>query len=275
MFRVDVFARNCFNDFWTGKKHIAGILHHQRKVGEGRRVNGTACTRTEYRWDLWNNARSQDITLEYLAITGQCADAFLYTGTARIVHTDHRSPHRHRHIHNFADLLRHRFRQRTAVYRKVLGVNIDQPAVDRSRAGHDSVAEILLFLHPEVVTTVEFKHIIFFKTSFVDKHINTFTSCVFAPFVLFLDGFLATTETSLLAFGDKFFDFLCLLTHKLIIGFFVTKYVQRYEEKLIMVERRPIFIAFYVYCQDWKSYVEKQKIATGKRGVVFRIAKSR
>jgi hypothetical protein len=52
------------------------------------------------------------------------------------------------------------------------------------------------------------EHIVLFERAFVEQHVNALASGVFALFVLFLYGFLATTETSLFALLDELFDFL-------------------------------------------------------------------
>jgi len=41
-----------------------------------------------------------------------------------------------------------------------------------------------------------------------NEHLNALAGCVFAFVVLFLYGFLATTETGLFALLDELFDFL-------------------------------------------------------------------
>ena len=61
---------------------------------------------------------------------------------------------------------------------------------------------------------MQLEHVILFETAFIDQHVNTLTRGVLATCMLFVDGFLTTTETSLFALGDQLFNLLYLFTHK-------------------------------------------------------------
>ena len=82
VFLADIFTCYGLYNFRTGEEHIGSAFHHQRKVGKGGRVNGTAGARTEDTGNLRNNAGSKNIALENLGITRQSVDTFLNTGTA-------------------------------------------------------------------------------------------------------------------------------------------------------------------------------------------------
>ncbi len=57
------------------------------------------------------------------------------------------------------------------------------------------------------------KHVQFFERAFVKELGYAFAGCVFAAFVLFVDGFLATAETRFGAKLDEFFYFFKLAAH--------------------------------------------------------------
>ena len=92
------------------------------------------------------------------------------------------------------------------MYGEVLSEYKYQTTVDGTRTGNHTIAQEILLLHTEVVTTVFLEHIVLFERTFVEQHFNTLTGCVFAAFVLFLNSFLATTETGLFALLDELLD---------------------------------------------------------------------
>ena len=65
------------------------------------------------------------------------------------------------------------------------------------------------------MATVKFKHVVFFKRTFIHEHINTLASCIFTSCMLFLDGFFAATKFCTFTFCDKLFNFLYLFAHKI------------------------------------------------------------
>ena len=58
-----------------------------------------------------------------------------------------------------------------------------------------------------------YKHVDFLKRTFVEELGNAFACGVFAAFMLFLDGFFAATEASLIAKGYEFLYFFKLIAH--------------------------------------------------------------
>ena len=60
------------------------------------------------------------------------------------------------------------------------------------------------------------KHIKLFKRPFVEELCDALAGCVFAAFVLFLNGFLATAETCFGAKLDEFFYFFELTAHDIL-----------------------------------------------------------
>ena len=57
------------------------------------------------------------------------------------------------------------------------------------------------------------EHVELFERSFVEELSYAFACCIFAAFVLFLNGFLATAETCFGAKLDEFFYFFKLTAH--------------------------------------------------------------
>jgi hypothetical protein len=70
--------------------------------------------------DLRNHAARHNIALKYLGIPRQRGDALLNPRPTRIIDPDHRRAILHRHVHDFTDLLRMGFRQRSAKNREIL-----------------------------------------------------------------------------------------------------------------------------------------------------------
>ena len=81
-----------------------------------------------------------------------------------------------------------------------------QTTVDSTATGYYTITKELLLLHTEVMAAMLLKHVILFERTFVEQHLDTLTGCVLATLVLFLNGFLTTTETCLLALLDELLD---------------------------------------------------------------------
>ena len=90
---------------------------------------------------------------------------------------------------------------------EVLCEDENETAFDRTTTCYDTVAEELLLLHAEVVATVLLEHVVLLERTFVEQHVNTLAGRIFATLMLFLNCFLTTTETSLLALLDELLDF--------------------------------------------------------------------
>src|SRR3546814_16851910 len=80
---------------------------------------------------------------------------FPYTALFRsIVEAHDRGADLHRLVHDLADLLGVRLRERAAEHREVLAEHEDQPPVDGAVASHHAVAGDFLLLHAEVEAAV-------------------------------------------------------------------------------------------------------------------------
>ena len=208
-----VFARHGLHDLRAGEEHIRGTLLHDDEVGQRRRIDGTAGTGAEDGRNLRNDTRAHHVTLENVGITRQSVHTLLDTGTARIVQTDAGSAVAHRHIHNLADLVGHRKRQRTCRHGEVLGKDIDQAAFDRTVTRYHTVAERMLLLHTEVVATMRDEHVELLEATLVEQHLDTLACGVLTLLVLLVDRLLTTAHTSHLAVLDELVDLVLNFTH--------------------------------------------------------------
>ena len=64
----DYFAQNRFDYIRTGDEHVAGIFHHEDKVGHGRGIDRTPRTGTHDGRNLWHHPRGNGITIENLPV---------------------------------------------------------------------------------------------------------------------------------------------------------------------------------------------------------------
>ena len=46
LFLGDLFVRNGLDDVWSGDEHVSGLVDHEREVGDCRRIDSPACTRS-------------------------------------------------------------------------------------------------------------------------------------------------------------------------------------------------------------------------------------
>ena len=138
---IDILVRHGLHDARPGDEHVARPLHHHREVGDGRRIDGAAGTRTEDDRDLRHDTRRQDVAQEDLGIATERDDAFLDPRAAGIIQADDRRADLHREVHDLADLFGIRLGQRAAEDREVLAEDEDGPAIDLAVTGHDAIAE--------------------------------------------------------------------------------------------------------------------------------------
>ena len=208
-----VLAEHLLDDGRTGQEHIRGTFRHDDEVGQGRGVHGTTGARAEDGGDLRHHAGGEDVALEDLGVAGQGVDAFLDTGAARVVEADARGTVLHGHVHHLADLLGQGLGERATDHGEVLREDIDKTAGDRAVTGHDTVAQVGLLFHAEVVAAVGHEHVEFFEATLVEQHVDAFARGVFAFGVLAVNAFLAAAHASFLPEFDKLLYFFKLLAH--------------------------------------------------------------
>ena len=115
------------------------------------------------------------------------------------------SAHLERLVLNFADFLGHSLGERAAVDRKVLSEHVNEASVDRAASGYDTIAQVLLLFHAEVMAAMKLEHVHLLETALVQQHVDALAGRVFTPRMLFLNGFFAATHTCL---GTEFHQFL-------------------------------------------------------------------
>ena len=201
----DILARDGLDHLRAGEEHIAVLLRHQDKVGQGRAVDRAAGAGAEDGANLGHHTAGQDVALENLGVAGQGVDTLLDTGSARVVETDDGGADLHGLVHHLADFQCHRLAQRAAEDGEVLGEHIDHAAVDGAVARHHAVAQERLLLHVEVLATVCDKHVEFFKRALVEQQGDTLAGRQFALVVLLVDTFLAATHTGFATFVEQLF----------------------------------------------------------------------
>ena len=140
-FRVDILVRHGLHHARSGDEHVARAFDHHGEVGDRRRIDGAAGARTEDDRDLRHDTGCEDVAQEDVGVAAERHDAFLDPRAAGIVETDDRRTDLHREIHDLADLLGVRLRQRATEDREVLAEDEDDPTVDLAVAGDDAVAE--------------------------------------------------------------------------------------------------------------------------------------
>ena len=151
MLEIDVLVRHRLDHVRAGHEHVAGALDHQREVGHGRRVDRTAGAGAHDQRDLRDHARGHDVAQEDVGVATKRGHALLDARAAAVVEADDRRADLHGQVHDLADLLGVRFRERAAEDGEVLAEDEDEPAVDLAVAGDHAVAEVLCFSSPKSV----------------------------------------------------------------------------------------------------------------------------
>ena len=143
------FVRHRLHHVGSGDEHVGAVLHHEDKVGHGRRIDGAAGARSHDHGDLRHHAGGQHVALEHVGVTAQRGHAFLDARAARVVQADHGCADLHGLIHDLADLLGVRLGQRAAEHGEILAEDKHQSAVDRAVAGDHAVTGTFLSAMPK------------------------------------------------------------------------------------------------------------------------------
>ena len=196
LFLVHFFVSHCLHYVRTSDEHVALFLHHEDEVGQCRRIAGTTGTRTEDSRDLRNHSRSNGILVENRGITRNTSYTFLNTGTTRVVQGNHRCTVLQCQFLYLYNLAGTGSTQRTAVYRKVIGIYIYQTSVDLSVSTNDSVTRNVVLFHTEISTVVNHKLVDFVERTLVEQHIDTLAGSHVTVGVLSFHALYATTLRS-------------------------------------------------------------------------------
>src|SRR5262245_4845408 len=168
----DFFVSYCLDHVRARDEHVAVGLQHEDKIGDRRRIHGAAGARSHNRGELRHHARSHDITLKYFSVSRQAVDALLNARAAGVVDANDRRAVLHRHVHYLADLLRHHPAETATEHGEVLGIDVNQTAVDGAVTGDDRVAQVLLLVQAEIDAVVRAQTIDLDKTTVVEQNIE-------------------------------------------------------------------------------------------------------
>ncbi len=196
----DVFTGDRLDHIGSRDKQIGRVIDHEREVGQGRTVHGSAGARAHDQRDLRHHAAREHIPLKDVRVAGQRLHALLDARTARVVQTDDGRAHQQRLVHDAANLLRMHRRQTPAEHRKVLAEDEDGAAVDETTTGDHAVAQVLLLVHVEVGAAVLHERAVLDERAVVEQEIDALASRQLALLVLLVDALLAAAEQRLLAF---------------------------------------------------------------------------
>jgi len=211
---VTSFARHGLHDLRAGEEHVRGLLLHDDEVGQRGRINAPPAQGPKMAEICGMTPDAHHVALEDVGIAGQRVHAFLDTRTARVVHADAGGAVAQGHVHDLADLVRHRQRQRTRRHGEVLCENIDQASVDRTVTGHYAVAEGMALVHPEVIAAMRDEHVELLEGSLVEQHLDTLAGRVLTLGMLGVDTLLTASETRGFAVLDQLVDLVLNFTHK-------------------------------------------------------------
>ena len=182
-----LFMGDGLDDLGPGDEHVAGLLHHDDEVGDGRGVDRPAGAGSHDDRDLGNDPGTLDIPSEDLPVAAQADHPFLNPGAAGIIEADDGRPVAQGQVHDLADLFTEGAAQTSAENRKVLGEDIDQPAVDAAVSGYHPVSENLLVFHTEIRTAMDYEFIEFLESPLIQKVFNPFPGRQFTLFMLGID----------------------------------------------------------------------------------------
>ncbi len=86
-------------------KSVIDGEYHENEVGHRRRIDRATGAGTHDHRDLRHDTGGHDVALEDVSVAAEGSNAFLDTGTTRVIQADHRSTNLHRLVHDLADLL--------------------------------------------------------------------------------------------------------------------------------------------------------------------------
>src|ERR1019366_1360460 len=134
------------DDARTGNEHLR-LARLDHEVGKRRTVDRAARTRTADQRYLRDRAGEHDVRKEYLAVSRQRVDAFLYARAARIVDEHKRRAGLEGLLHDLGNLSRVHFAGRSSGHREVLAGEMHDAPADGSRAGDYAVGRRFFAFH--------------------------------------------------------------------------------------------------------------------------------
>ena len=194
LFKSDFLMGDCSDHIWPSDEHMACIFHHNDEVGDGGRVDGPAGARPHNDTDLRHDTGSHDIEEEDVGVAGQAEHPFLNACATGVVETDNRSAVFHRHIQDFADFCCVMTADTATKDGKILRENIDEPVINCSIPGDDTVAGDALLVQAEVVAVVRDECVHFPKTALIQQQFESLARGRPALGVLNFDSFEAAPQ---------------------------------------------------------------------------------
>ena len=176
--------RHRLDHIGTGDEHVGGLVDHQNEVGDRRGINSTSGTRSHDRRDLRDHAARQCVAQKNVGIPGQRHHAFLNARASGVVQADHRRADAHRGIHDLHNLAGVSFGERSAEDGEILREDKYEPALNASVAGDETVAEELLFVHPEIGAAMGDELVGLLEGAFVEEKFNSLARRHLACFML-------------------------------------------------------------------------------------------
>jgi hypothetical protein len=151
---ADLFVRHSLDDVRPSDEHIATVPHHDHEIRNGWRVDRSTGAGPHDGLRFEGRRPTPEYFGERCLHIRPGHYAFLNACAARVVQADDRRAHLHGEIHDLADFLCIGLGERAAEDSEVLSEDINQPALNASVTGDDTVAGHLLLLHPEVLAAM-------------------------------------------------------------------------------------------------------------------------
>src|SRR5690625_3390861 len=169
----DVFAGHGFDDIRAGDEHVRGPIHHDREVGDRRRIHSPSSTWTHDQRDLRDDTGGMRVAFEDLRVQTESSNAFLNARATRVVDADQWAARLEGEVHDLDDLLAEDFAQRTTEHREVLREHADPAPIDGAVTGDDPIAVRALFIQAEVRRPMPRVLVDFDERSFVEQEIES------------------------------------------------------------------------------------------------------
>ena len=168
----DFLVRDSLDDVRASDEHVGSFAGHEDEIGDGRRIDGAAGAGAHNGANLRNDAARKRVAQKNIRVTSKRSDAFLDAGAAGIVQANYWSAGAHGKVHDFANLLRVGFGERAAEHSKVLCEDVNQAAVDSSKAGNEAVSCGPLLLHTKIHAAVADEFVELFKRALVEQQMD-------------------------------------------------------------------------------------------------------
>jgi len=194
----DFFTNNRLDDLGTCDEHLGDLIHHENKVGQCGRINGTSRTGAQNHRDLGDDSGADGVSEEDFTITGKRVDSFLNAGTPGVIDANEGHLHLQGMVHDFGDFPGMHQAQRPTGNRKVLSKNTYMSSVNSSGTGDNTVTVELNFIHVKIPCIVLHKHIILRKGPFIQNGCNPVACGQLTHRELFFNGFVSATFNHLL-----------------------------------------------------------------------------